>query len=99
MNGNAVADLEPDDVVEVPCEISRQGVRPKPRGHLPEQVRGLVQAVKQYERTTIRAALESSAALARLALTEYPIVGQWELAADLVSALIASDPQHLGYLH
>jgi 6-phospho-beta-glucosidase len=98
-NGSAVEDLSPEDVVEVPCEISREGVRPKPQGRLPEQVRGLVQAVKQYERTTIRAALEGSAALARLALTEYPIVGQWELAGDLVSALIASDSQHLGYLH
>jgi hypothetical protein len=48
--------------------------------------------------TTIRAALEGSAALARLALTECPIVGQWELAGALVSALIARDPQHLGYL-
>jgi 6-phospho-beta-glucosidase len=97
-NGGAVEDLSPEDVVEVPCEISRRGVRPKPRGRLPQPVRGLVQAVKQYERTTIRAALEGSAALARLALTEYPIVGQWELAGALVSALIASDPQHLGYL-
>jgi 6-phospho-beta-glucosidase len=97
-NGTAVADLQPEDVVEVPCEISRNGVHPKPRGRLPEQVRGLVEAVKQYERTTIRSALEGSAALARLALTEYPIVGQWELAGDLIKALIASDPRHLGYL-
>ncbi len=97
-NGSSIPDLEPEDVVEVPCEISRNGLRPKPRGRLPEQVRGLVQAVKQYERTAIRAALDGSAALARLALTEYPIVGQWELAGELVQALIASDPRHLGYL-
>jgi 6-phospho-beta-glucosidase len=97
-NGQAIEGLRPDDVVEVPCEISRSGVRPVPRSRLPEQVRGLVQAVKEYEWTTIRAALEGSAALAQLALTEYPIVGQWELARDLVRALIASDPEHLGYL-
>ena len=91
-NGNAIEDLPADDVVEVPCAISRDGVRPKPRGHLPEQVRGLVLGVKAYERTIIEAALQGSARLAQLALMEYPIIGQWELAGELVRALIASDP-------
>ena len=97
-NGNAIEDLPADDVVEVLCAISRDGVRPKPCGHLPEQVRGLVLGVKAYERTIIEAALQGSARLAQLALMEYPIMGQWELAGELVRALIASDPEHLGYL-
>jgi 6-phospho-beta-glucosidase len=97
-NGGAIEDLAEDDVVEVPCEISRAGVYPKPCGRLPEQVRGLVQSVKQYERTAIRAAMECSAKVAQLALTEYPIIGQWELAGDLLGALVASDSEHLSYL-
>ena len=39
-------------------------------------VRGLVQAVKAYERTAIRAAVEKSWPLAQLAMLEYPIIGQ-----------------------
>jgi hypothetical protein len=42
--------------------------------------------------------LRSSKALAQLALLEYPIVGEWELAGTLLQALIASDPKGLGYL-
>ncbi len=97
-NRGAIEDLEPDDVVEVPCDIDRAGALPRQTGRLPDSVRGLVQAVKAYERTAIRAALSGSAGLAQLALLEYPIVGQWELAGELVAALVAADPEHLGYL-
>ena len=97
-NGGAIEDLEPEDVVEVPCEIDRTGARPQRTGRLPDSVRGLVQAVKAYERTTIQAAISGSGALAQLAMLEYPIMGQWELAGKLRQSLVAGDPVHLGYL-
>ncbi len=97
-NRGAISDLEDDDVVEVPCLIDRDGARPRSTGALPHSVRGLVLAVKEYERITIRAALERSGRLAQLALLENPIVGQWELAGELCAALSASDAEHLGYL-
>jgi 6-phospho-beta-glucosidase len=97
-NRGNIADLDDDDVVEVPCQISRNGVTPITIGQLPEAVRGLVLAVKAYERTAIRAAVEKSWPLAQLAMLEYPIIGQWEIAEDLRRKLSESDPEFLGYL-
>jgi 6-phospho-beta-glucosidase len=97
-NRGAIEDLEPSDVVEVPCEVDRGGARSAATGPLPESVRGLVHGVKEYERTLIRAALEGSARLARLALMHNPIVGQWEIAGRVLDALIAGDSEGLGYL-
>lgn len=97
-NCGAIADLEADDVVEVPCDLDQNGPRPRRTGRLPDSVRGLVLSVKAYERTTIKAALFGSAATARLALLEYPIVGQWEIAKDIIGKLIETDRQYLGYL-
>ena len=97
-NDGAIEDLEPSDVVEVPCEVDCSGARPKRTGRLPDSVRGLVLAVKAYERTAIRAASSGSEALAQLAMLEYPIIGQWELAGELTRSLIREDPEHLGYL-
>jgi 6-phospho-beta-glucosidase len=97
-NAGAIEDLAPEDVVEVPCDVDRGGARPRPTGKLPEGVRGLVYSVKEYERGLIRASLAGSAQLARLALMECPIVGQWEIAGRVLDALIASDPEGLGYL-
>jgi hypothetical protein len=42
--------------------------------------------------------VEKSWALAQLAMLEYPIIGQWEIAEDLRHKLVASDPEFLGYL-
>lgn len=97
-NGGSLEDLEPDDVVEVPCAVDRAGARPRKVGRLPESVRGLVQAVKAYERSAIRAALAGSGKGAALAMLEYPIIGQWEQALELLQALKSSDPEHLAYL-
>jgi 6-phospho-beta-glucosidase len=97
-NDGAIEDLDAEDVVEVPCDIDREGPKPRRTGRLPESVRGLVQSVKAYERTAIEAALAGSGALAQLAMLEYPIIGQWELAAGLRASLVAGDPEYLGYL-
>jgi Alpha-galactosidases/6-phospho-beta-glucosidases, family 4 of glycosyl hydrolases len=97
-NHRAIEDLEEDDIVEVPADIDRTGAHPRRTGRLPESVRGLVQAVKAYERTAIQAALSGSGALAQLAMLEYPIIGQWEVAREVLGTLIARDPEGLGYL-
>jgi len=97
-NQGAIEGLESADVVEVPCDVDRHGARPRSVGALPDGVRGLVQSVKEYERSLIRASRSGSARLARLALLEYPIVGQWDIACRVLDALIESDPAGLGYL-
>ena len=98
MNRGAIDDLEADDVVEVPCDVDRTGARPRRTGRLPEQVSGLTLSVKAYERAAIRASIEGSRALAQLALLEYPSIAQWEIAGEVLSSLMAADPEGLGHL-
>ena len=76
-NHGAIDDLQANDVVEVPCDLDRQGVHRRSAGRLPESVLGLVQSVKSYERTIIKAAFSGSFSLARLAMLEYP--DRWRL--------------------
>ncbi|HTS61265.1 MAG TPA: hypothetical protein VMH28_04530 [Candidatus Acidoferrales bacterium] len=97
-NRGAIDGLEDDDVVEVPCVIDCSGARPGRVGCLPEGVRGLVLSVKEYERALIRASLAGSARMAKLALMECPIVGQWEVAVRVLDAMIGADGAGLGYL-
>jgi 6-phospho-beta-glucosidase len=97
-NEETLSELAPEDVIEVPCIVNRDGPRPIDPGPLPGTVAGLVTAVKSYERLAIRAAVEKSASLAALALFVNPIVGNWEAAKAVVSALRESDPRNLGYL-
>jgi 6-phospho-beta-glucosidase len=73
-NRGAIRDLEDDDVVEVPCAVSPEGIRPYAVGSVPEAVRGLLVTVKMYERATVAAAVRSSYALALRALVIHPLV-------------------------
>jgi 6-phospho-beta-glucosidase len=82
-----VPELEDDDVVEVPCRIDGNGPRPLHVGRVPESVRGLLVAVKEYERQTARAAVSREPGAVREALAANPLVPSREVAGDLVAAM------------
>jgi 6-phospho-beta-glucosidase len=91
-NHGAIRDVEYEDVVEVPCAISKYGITPDVCGSLPEDVRGLVLAVKAYERAAIQAAVTGSAAYARKAMLLYPAIGEWEPSVDLLRDFSMDSP-------
>jgi 6-phospho-beta-glucosidase len=87
LNRGNIPELEEDDVVEVPCVVNASGPLPLSVPPVPESVRELLVRVKEYERLTVRAALEDSAELALEALTLNPLVGDRELAQRLLAEL------------
>jgi 6-phospho-beta-glucosidase len=87
-NLGSISELEEGDIVEVPCQIVADTVTPEPCGSLPEAVRGLVLAVKAYERAAIEAALSGSVLAARKAMLLYPAIGEWEPSKVLLDQLI-----------
>jgi 6-phospho-beta-glucosidase len=87
-NLGSIAEIEAGDIVEVPCQISEDTITPEPCGALPEAVRGLVLAVKAYERAAIEAALTGSELTARKAMLLYPAIGEWEPSEELLKQLI-----------
>lgn len=90
-NNGAIADIDPNDIVEVPCLVARDSIQPEACGRLPADVRGLVLAVKAYEHAAIDAAISSSAAMARKSMLLYPPIGEWEPAQDLIEEMIQRD--------
>ena len=97
-NQGAIADFDSDAAVEVPCAIDANGARPLATGRLPAQVRDLAVQVKEYERLSVRAALDRSRTLAVDALAANPLVTDRELAGRLVGAYQTSHAPSLDYL-
>ena len=87
-NLSSIPEMEASDIVEVACRIVGDTITPEPCGALPEAVRGLVLAVKAYERAAIEAALSGSVVAARKAMLLHPAIGEWEPSKDLLEQLI-----------
>lgn len=87
-NAGAIKEINENDIVEVPCRIRQGSIIPEPCGSLPPEVRGLVLAVKEYERALIEAAVAGSEQLARKAFLLYPAIGEWEPSEALLKNLI-----------
>jgi 6-phospho-beta-glucosidase len=88
-NGETLAGLAPDDVVEVPARVGRDGTEALPQPPLAPELLGLVQHVAAYERLTVRAALSRDPVDARKALLAHPLIGQVELLDGLLDRLVA----------
>jgi 6-phospho-beta-glucosidase len=86
-NGETLEGLAPDDVVEVPAQVGRDGARPLPQPPLAPELLGLVQHVAAYERLTVRAALSRDPVDVRKALLAHPLIGQVELVEGLVERM------------
>ena len=95
-NGDAVAGLPPDEVVEVPARIDRSGAHPLPQLPMSAEMLALVRAAKEYERLAIRAARSGAREDARLALEANPLVGpRIGDVVPLLDALLEANQAHL----
>jgi 6-phospho-beta-glucosidase len=86
-NGQTLAGLAEDDVVEVPAKITSAGAVPVPQAPLAPELLGLTQHVAAYERLTALAAVSHDPLDARKALLAHPLIGQVELVDELVERL------------
>jgi 6-phospho-beta-glucosidase len=87
-NHGTLAGLASDDVVEVPARVGREGLAPLPQAPLAPELLGLVQHVAAYERLAVRAALSGDRVDVRKALLAHPLIGQDEMAGDLLDRLL-----------
>jgi 6-phospho-beta-glucosidase len=87
-NSGAIKEISESDIVEVPCHIRKGVITPESCGSLPPEVRGLVLAVKEYERALIEAAVTESEELARKAFLLNPAIGEWDPSESLLRNLI-----------
>jgi 6-phospho-beta-glucosidase len=86
-NGDTLAGLAADDVVELPARVDASGATPLPQRPLAPELLGLVQHVASYERIAAQAARSGDNELARMALMTNPLVREYALAGELLGQL------------
>jgi 6-phospho-beta-glucosidase len=87
-NNGALEDLDRDDAVELPCQVSSSGVQVPSVGRAPRTVLPLLRQVKEYERLTVQASLNHSQKTALAALVKNPLVAHTDLAQQVLAEYI-----------
>ncbi len=93
--GGVLSDFPDDLVVEVPARVSAAGIEPIPVEPLPRHVRGLIQALGEYQAVAAEAAWAGSRRDGVRALASHPLVGSLSLAEALYGEMAAA---HRAYL-
>jgi 6-phospho-beta-glucosidase len=94
-NDGAVPGLPDDAVVEIPARIDRDGAHPLSVEPLAPDMLGLVEHVKAFELMTAAAATAGDRDLALRALMANPLVGDYDVAAPLLDALLEANRPYL----
>lgn len=89
-NAGSIASLDDDAVVETPCIVGRQGPTPLVMGELPRAVRGLIQAVHEYEWMAATAAATGDRKVALQALLAHPFVTSKHIAEKILDEGLAA---------
>ena len=94
-NAGAIPNLGDDDVVEVAAMVDTDGAHPIPVAPLGQDMLGLVQHAKAYERLTIEAATTGDRSTALRALLANPLVPDVDAATGLLDAILDANREHL----
>lgn len=95
-NGNAIEGLLPDDIVEITCNIDKDGAVPHHFGKVDELNLELIRRVKIYERLSSKAIRTKSKQVAVEALTLHPLVNSYSLAKKLIEEYVNLNKEFIG---
>ena len=94
-NNGAVPFMDKDDVVEIKCKVGKDGVVPLPVTVYNDYVIGMMQAVKAYERLTVKAAIHGDRDAALAALMVHPLIGDYDKAAPMLEEMLIANREYL----
>jgi len=95
-NKGALPFMGEDDVVECKCNVNRKGAEPELIKNFNNPfIQGLMQAVKAYEKLTVRAAMNESRADALTALMIHPLIGDYRKAKAVLDDMLEANADFL----
>ena len=85
LNRGSIPFLADDDVVEVTCNVSKNGIEPVKQETVPTMCELYIRLIKRYERLTVEAVAEGNEEKAVEALMTHPLINSYSLAKKLIA--------------
>ncbi|MBO7297147.1 MAG: glycoside hydrolase, partial [Clostridia bacterium] len=84
LNEGSIPFLADDDVVEVTCNVTKNGIEPVKQASVPAMCELYIRLIKRYERLTVEAVRDHSEDKAVEALMMHPLINSYSLAKKLI---------------
>jgi 6-phospho-beta-glucosidase len=95
-NAGILPFMDNNDVVELKCLVNRKGATPVAISNPDNQyITGLMQAVKAYEKLTVRALINGSRADALAALMVHPLIGDYHKAKGVLDEMFEANADYI----
>ncbi|SHL27296.1 6-phospho-beta-glucosidase [Anaerocolumna jejuensis DSM 15929] len=95
-NNGALSFMDKDDVIEAKCIINKDGATPlKLNDFNNEHIIGLMQAVKAFEKLTVKAGIEGDYNAALGALLTHPLIGDYYKAKSVLDEMLEANKEFL----
>ena len=85
LNQGCIPFLSDEDVVEVTCNVSKNGIEPVKQKTVPTMCELYIRLIKRYERLTVEAVAEGNEDKAVEALMTHPLINSYSLAKKLIA--------------
>jgi len=95
LNGKAVSNMDPSDVLECACYITKDGPKPLPIGKFDPKLLGTIRTIKAFELMTSEAAVTGNQALAIAALALNPLIPSEKIAHEVFADLLEAHQEFL----
>jgi len=95
-NNGALSFMDKDDVIEAKCIINKNGATPLKLNDFNNQhIIGLMQAVKAFEKLTVKAGIEGDYNAALGALLTHPLIGDYYKAKNVLEEMLEANKEFL----
>ncbi len=95
-NNGALSFMDKDDVIEAKCIINKNGATPLKLNNFDNQhIIGLMQAVKAFEKLTVKAGIEGDYNAALGALLTHPLIGDYYKAKNVLDEMLEANKEFL----
>lgn len=85
LNQGCIPFLADDDVVEVTCNVTKNGIEPVKQASVPAMCELYIRLIKRYERLTVEAVRGGNEETAIEALMTHPLINSYSLAKKLIA--------------
>lgn len=95
-NNGSIKELDDEDVIEITCDISKDGVAQRKIDNIPDAQMQIIKTIKMFEKLTVEAIKEKNKEKAIKALMIHPLINTYNIAEKITDEFLELYKEYIG---